>query len=348
MTEGGETWASWVADRWWLANAGNEKVVDEDWLVVDGKVYEAGGETGFVYGDDEEDIFGGEGYDEGVNDSEVLTWRWGSGLSDALRTLGAGNDDTGAEGEETWAGRVIDRWWLANAGDEKVVDEDWLVVDGKGYEAGGETGFVYGVDEEKIFGGEGYDEDVNDSEALAWRWGSGLSDALRTLGAGNDDPGAEGEETWAGWVIDRWWLANVGDEKAVDEYWLVIDGRGFEAGEEGWPGNGDADVACGGTNPVRWEGYNEGVDDSEMLTWRWGLGLSDIRCALGEDDGGDETEGEETGAGWVTGRWRIAKGRTIGTGIAVVEGVWPGGPPIDEVEERERTTAGGDGTVLGK
>jgi len=41
-----------------------------------------------------------------------------------------------------------------------------LVVDGKGYEAGGETGFVYGDEEEKIFGGEEYDEDVDVSEVL--------------------------------------------------------------------------------------------------------------------------------------------------------------------------------------
>jgi len=46
----------------------------------------------------------------------------------------------------------------------------------------------------------------------------------------------------------------------------VIGGRGFEAGEEGRPGDADADVACGGTNPIRCEGYSEGVDDSEVLT----------------------------------------------------------------------------------
>jgi hypothetical protein len=52
---------------------GDEKVVDEDWLAVGGKGYEVGGETGFTYWDGDEKIFGGEGCDEGVDISEVLT-----------------------------------------------------------------------------------------------------------------------------------------------------------------------------------------------------------------------------------------------------------------------------------
>jgi hypothetical protein len=44
----------------------------------------------------------------------------------------------------------------------------------------------------------------------------------------------------------------------------VVGGRLFEAGEVR-PEDRDADVACGGTNPVRCEGYSEGVDDSEPL-----------------------------------------------------------------------------------
>jgi len=56
-------------------------------------------------------------------------------------------------------------------GEDTVVDEDGLAIGGKGYESGGEMRPIDGdadviCGEESFVGGEGYDEVVDDSEAL--------------------------------------------------------------------------------------------------------------------------------------------------------------------------------------